>query len=160
MKPKFVIIIVVVALVVAVAIIFKIVGKGPYINKKSPVAQTVQTAVPAFVSVATIPDAQVPKGFPSDFPFENGVKVLQNSEIKDPVTRKTQSTRAFVSQKTVGDNWSLYRGYIKSNGWSVISSTDQPAIKNFHATKGGAVLDVTVAKDQSGQATITAVYVH
>lgn len=104
---------------------------------------------------------------PANLPFETGAQILQNFEVTDPATGKTQSTRVYVSKKTIEADYASYQKYLKDNSWTVVSSIDQPTIKNLSATKDAARLDsprqarldITFAKDPNGQVTVNVSYV-
>ena len=116
------------------------------------------TSTPTMSQVASVPAAQVPPGMPANLPWEKGATVLQNFTVKDPATGKTQSTRAYVSSKSLDSNFAAYQAYLKKNGWTVVSSIDQPAIKNVSATKSGARLDIIIAKNSQGQVIVNVTY--
>jgi hypothetical protein len=105
-----------------------------------------------------VPSADVPQGLPNNIPWESGAAVLQNFTAKDPSTGKTQSTRVYVSGKTLDANFSIYQKYLQDNGWTVSSTVNQPAVKNLSATKSGARLDITIAKNAQGQVTVNVSY--
>jgi hypothetical protein len=166
MPKKYLIILLLVVLVIIILILPK-----QWATKKLPASQPanktattteagVKANVPSLVPVTTLAPAQVPKAMPSNLPFEKGAQILQNFEIKDPTTGKTQSTRAYISGKTIDQNFTLYQKYLKDNGWTVTSSLSQPAINNLSATKAGARLDITIAKDAKGQVTVSVSYVN
>ncbi len=166
MQKKYLIILLVVVLVIIILILPK-----PRLSKKQPVSNpTNQTAtstetskvtpsVPPLVPMTNIPSSQIPKAMPANLPFEKGAQILQNFEVKDPATGKTQSSRVYVSSKTIDANYAIYQKYLKDNGWTIMSALSQPAIKNFDATKAAARLDITIAQDDKGQVTVNVSYV-
>jgi galactitol-specific phosphotransferase system IIB component len=105
-----------------------------------------------------VPSAEVPQGLPDNIPWESDATVLQNFTAKDSATGKTQSTRVYVSSKTLDANFTIYQKYLQDNGWTVNSTVNQPAVKNLSATKSGARLDITIAKNAQGQVSVNVSY--
>lgn len=142
-------VIVLLVLILLVVIIVVVAGSGskkqpavtqtPTTTTKTPPAPAVQTDVKAVA-----PDS-VPSQLPANIPWEPGAQILQNFEAKDPATGKTQSTRVYVSAKTLDANFTIYQKFFSDNGWTVSSTIDQPTIKNFSATKNGSSMSVTIA---------------
>jgi hypothetical protein len=170
MQKKYLIILLVVVLLIIIVIILP---KSKTVNNNKPAQkQTVATtpekaaidaigkaSAPSFAPMTAIPPAQVPQAMPKNLPFETGAKILQNFEIKDP-SGKTQSTRSYVSQKTIDDNYAIYQKYIKDNAWTVVSGLSQPTVKNIDATKASARLDITISQNPAGQVTVNVTYVN
>ena len=157
MKSKnLVAILVVVLLIIVVVYVVAIKQKKPVTNNTPPPADQQQ---PQSYSPNIIPNSELPKGLPSSLPLEQGATVLQNFDLKDPATGKTQSTRIYVSKKTVDENWAVYQKYAADNGFAITSMVDQPAIKSFDAEKSGARLNVIIAKDSKGQVTVSVNYI-
>jgi hypothetical protein len=101
-----------------------------------------------------VSSSQVPSGLPANIPWEQGVQIIQNFTSKDPSTGKTQSTRIYVSGKTLAQNFSIYQKYLSDNGWTLTNSVDQPTIKNLDASKGSVRLDITIAQGDKKQVTV------
>lgn len=106
------------------------------------------------LQIEPMEDAQVPGGFPANLPWESGAKVLQNFQAKDPSGNTAQSFRAFISDKSLADNFALYQKYLKDNGWTTVSSLDQTALKRLSATKGSSRLEITISHDSSFDKTV------
>lgn len=128
-------------------------------NNPAQPSAAAKAPAPSMPQVVVVPVAQVPPGLPNNLPWEKGAVVLQNFTVKDPVTGKTQSTRVYVSAKTLDNNFTIYQNYLQQNGWTVVSSINQPTVKNLSAAKAGARLDITIAKDSKGRITVNVSYV-
>lgn len=160
MQKKYLIILLVVVLVIIILILPRQWGvKKPAPGAANQTATTTDQTTRPFVPVTTVAPTQVPKAMPANLPFETGVQILQNFEITDPATGKTQSTRVYVSKKTIEADYASYQKYLKDNSWTITSGIDQPTIKNLSATKDAARLDITFAKDPNGQVTVNVSYV-
>jgi len=104
----------------------------------------------------------LPPGLPKDIAQERFVKVLKNS-TSDPTTYKSPGNNAgtiyqvrssfnFVTRKSLDENFSLYEGYFKNNGWEITSTINLPHYKKLEAVKGETSPDkitVTIKKDPS-----------
>lgn len=152
-----------VALIIILVLIWV---SGRLAHKRNPAGQQpAQENNKATSTVAAMPDLQsvpannVPAGFPSGIPWEKNAAVLQNFTAKDPQTGKTQSTRVYISGKTMDENFAIYQKYLQNGGWIISSSIDQPAVKNLDAGKDGARFDITIAKDSKGEVTVNVSYV-
>ncbi len=128
-------------------------------SASKPSASSQAQTPPPMPQVAAVPPAKVPPGLPANLPWEKGATILQNFTAKDPVSGKTQSTREYVSAKSLDDNFSVYQKYLKDNGWTVVSGISQPTIKNLSAAKAGARLDVTISKTPDNKVTVIVSYV-
>jgi hypothetical protein len=165
MKKKYLIILLVVVLLIIIVILPR-----PRVSKNQPapvtssdknaVATDTKGGILPFAPVTAVPPSQIPKALPANLPFEQGAQILQNFEVKDPSTGKTQSTRVYVSKKTLSGSFAIYQNYLKDNGWTITSSIDQAAVKNLAATKDSARLDITIAADPSGKNTVNVSYVN
>ena len=152
-------------LLVLVLLVVAVVG-AKFVYKKQPAAQSGQPKTesqqpstgPSSVAVNPVPSAEVPQGLPDNIPWESDAAVLQNFTAKDSATGKTQSTRVYVSSKTLDANFVIYQKYLQDNGWTVNSTVNQAAVKNLSATKSGARLDITLAKGSDGKITVNVSY--
>ena len=150
-----------VILLLVVLILAKVLPKKPSApnSASKPSASSQAETPPPMPQVSSIPSAQVPQGMPAGLPWEKGAAVLQNFTAKDPATGKTQSTRVYVSAKTLDENLTVYQKYLQANGWIVVSAVNQPTIKNLFATKASAHLDITIAKTPDNKVTVKVDYV-
>jgi len=77
---------------------------------------------------------KLPESFPSDIPIEKKTKVLENYSATT-TGNGFQTTRRFVSKKTIQENFNLYEKYLKSNNWAIVSTIDEEKVKAITATK-------------------------
>lgn len=94
------------------------------------------------VEVKPVDKNQLPTRFPSDFPIESGAEIKSNYNAENETS--IQATRLFVSKKTAAENFKLYSDYLKNNGWNIITTLDQEALKVIAASKGSDKLDITI----------------
>ena len=111
------------------------------------------------LGITNIPAGTLPKGMPTNLPFEKNAKIVENVQIKDPTSGKTQSTRTYISSNSVAADYAAYQQYLKTNGWTIVSSLSQTNVANLNASKGSATLDITIAKDASGQVTVSVAFI-
>jgi hypothetical protein len=152
-------------LLVLVLLVIVAVG-AKFLYKKQPAAQSGQPKAvsqqaptgAAAVAISSVPSTEMPQGLPNNIPWESGAAVLQNFTAKDPATGKTQSTRVYVSKKTLDANFTIYQKYLQDNGWTVNTTVNKTDVKNLSATKSGARLDITIAKNTQGQVSVNVSY--
>jgi uncharacterized iron-regulated membrane protein len=161
-KKYLVVILLVVLLIVVLALAWKYSKQNAGVNSNpvgNPGAQTPKQQSQPMVGVSTVPSAQIPPSMPANLPFETNAKILNNFTVKDPTTGKTQSTRTYVSQKTIDENFAIYQKYLQDNGWTVTSSLDKSTVKNLNATKASANLSIVLGQDSKGQVSVMVSYV-
>lgn len=88
-----------------------------------------------------VPDDMLPGNFPADLPTEDGAAITENklSEVND---QGWQATRSYESTQSLAANYTTYTNYLRSNGWDVISQTNEPNFKSVTGKKGYQVLKV------------------
>lgn len=86
---------------------------------------------------------KAPDKFPKDIPGESGAKVTQNYNVSTPDGRY-QATRVFESNKSLIENFSIYKNYLTSNGYNIQSTVDQTSYKMIFGIKGDKSLQVTM----------------
>jgi len=97
--------------------------------------------------IAYVELEKLPERFPADFPIEEGTKIISNYNYeKDGVF---QSTRQFESQKTLAENYKIYKEYLNSNGWTINSSMDLETSKFLLAVKDGSTVSVNISSNSS-----------
>jgi len=151
---------------VALAVLVALVAVIGFVHSPMPLSSTktgtgtstTPAASPLFTQIKNVTSTEVPVAFPADIPWETGVKILQNFQIKNTVTGKTQSTRVYDSAKTVDQNFTIYQSYLKNGGWVVKSALSQPNIKNLDAAKGSARMTITIGKDPTGKVMVNVTY--
>ncbi len=107
---------------------------------------------------------RIPPAFPSDLPLEQGV-LLENqvSENQVPntntfkVEQETQSTRKYISQKTLEENYKIFGDYFFQNNWKVVYKLDETNVKAYMAKKEGVdgLLKISISKNSlTGDVTV------
>jgi len=157
-KKYLAVILLVILLVVVLALAWKYPKQNSGVNT-NPGEQTTKQQSQPMVGVSAVPPAQIPPGMPSNLPFEANAKILNNFTIKDPTTGKTQSTRAYASQKTIDENFAVYQKYLQDNGWTITNSLDKPTVKNLNASKASANFSIVIGKDSKGQVSVMVSYI-
>ena len=128
-----------------------------YNTSQSPqVAPPVTTEKPEKTEVAKkeVPDTQLPEGFPINLPIESGAQITQNFTVTTPDGR-TQSTRGYVSTKSLADSYKTFTDYLKKEGWIITAEVDQPKLKVLSATAGGKNIKIDMTESADGQKTIS-----
>lgn len=100
---------------------------------------------PAFTKT-DLPENSLPDDMPRNLPFEEGAVVLQNYSVTTTDSRK-QSTRSYLSKKSLAQNYKIYSDYLKANQWKVVASLDQPKLKILSATQAGIDLKIDITED-------------
>lgn len=98
------------------------------------------------VSLSDVPKDKLPEGFVAGFPLESGAEVLNNYTSKSDAG--LQSTRRFVSKKTLDANFKLYSDYLKQNKWTINGSTDSGTVRSIAAVSpDGISVNITIAQN-------------
>ncbi len=97
------------------------------------------------VVVDQVDSTQLPDRFPANFPLEKNVPI--NANYTAQAEGAFQSTRQFISKKTLAENYKLYSDYLKKDGWKIEATLDQEMVKSIFATKGRASVTVTMAQN-------------
>ncbi|MCL5666265.1 MAG: hypothetical protein M1383_00615 [Patescibacteria group bacterium] len=101
---------------------------------------------PSSLSVNNLDNAKLPANMPANLPWEKNAEILQNYEVTNPVTGQRQSTRVYVSKKTLAENLSVYKKYLESNGWAQTAPPmDTDNLKALSADKNGGHLDIIIS---------------
>jgi hypothetical protein len=77
------------------------------------------------------PVEKLPEGFVAGFPLEKDAIVVSNYSAK--TASGLQSSRRFVSKKTLDENYKIYNDYFTKNKWTILTSVDTPAFKSISA---------------------------
>jgi hypothetical protein len=109
-----------------------------------------------------LPENKLPDKFPKDFPIEARAKVISNTKYNtinsvsgDTKSDQSQSTREFLSKKTIEENYSIYKNYLNTNKWVLKDSFYQPTMAVISAEKGNLSLFISINKDSTtGQALV------
>lgn len=99
---------------------------------------------PTEVKVMNVDFSQNPSNFPTNIPIEEGAKIVQNYNATTP-TGLFSATRVFETNKSLADNYQLYKQFMESNGWEITSSVDQTNFKMLFSRKKGEELRVTMS---------------
>ncbi len=89
--------------------------------------------------------AGAPTDFPTDIPVEKGAQVQQSYGL-DYAGQK-QLTMVFLSSKTVKENYFLYAGFLKTQGWNVSNTYQKSALSSLYGTKGDTSVNVTISEN-------------
>ena len=107
-------------------------------------------------------DNELPYNFPTDLPREKSVKILENftSQIKrttigDPrfstpdlsLTSGTQSTYSFLSNKTIIENYSIYKIYFQGKKWKIGSDINTVGVAVIFADMPLGNIQFSASKD-------------
>ena len=145
-----------------VVVLFLVKSRGP--NSPATNQQTQnQQGPPLALDIKDVNEKVVPEGLPSNLPMEAGAKVLQNYSGSNPANSDKYAIRVFVSNKTIQQNFEIYKKYASENGWAITSSVDQaaiPNVKSFSATKANAKLDVLISVNPDNQVTVNITYTY
>jgi hypothetical protein len=88
-----------------------------------------------------LPAGQSVVFWPANLPLEAGATMLQN--YQQDVEAKQQGTKQFLSQKTLTENFELYKKYLSDNNWQVSATIDQAGIKYLSAQKDNIFFSIT-----------------
>jgi hypothetical protein len=56
----------------------------------------------------------------------------------------------YYSKKTIGDNLTNFRNYLKNNGWTIIADTAAGQVYTLYAKKDKSALSILMSFDQTG----------
>lgn len=97
------------------------------------------------VVVDQVDSNQLPDRFPANFPLEKNVPI--NANYTAQAEGAFQSTRQFISNKSLAENYKLYSDYLKKDGWKIEATLDEATVKSIFATKGRASVTVTMSQN-------------
>ena len=89
--------------------------------------------------------ASAPTDFPTDIPIEKGAQVQQSYSLN--YAGQKQLTMVFLSSKTVKENYSLYAGFLKTQGWNVSNTYQNSALSSLYGTKGNTAINITISEN-------------
>ncbi len=135
--------IVMVAALLALLFVAIQLSKKPVSKEAAPTTEAPKTAEIKQVAENVLPDK-----FPADLPSEAGAKITQNFNATEADGR-FNATRQFQSKNSLADNLKIYTNYLKSNGWEILTTDDQPSLKVVLGRKDKQQLLVTAAVDPS-----------
>jgi hypothetical protein len=85
----------------------------------------------------------VPTEFPAGLPLEAGAPVTQNFTAEGE-NGLQQSTREFVTERSLAQNFEIYSDFFKRDGWKIQNTTDTEYVKSISAIKGDLQAQVLV----------------
>ncbi len=101
----------------------------------------------------------LPDRFPANFPLEKDVPI--NANYNAETNGSFQSTRQFISQKTLVANYNLYTDFLKKDGWTIGSTLNTDDLKVIFAQKNRSSVTVTINRNSlSGENTIDISFVY
>lgn len=134
---------IIIGLVIIAALVFGIVY---YSFRSVPKKPTVQKPVNKLENVKT---TALPKGMPSDLPLESGAKILNNFNATAP-NGQVQGTRTYLSAKAMQTNYDIYRTYLTSHKWTIVTEVKDPQhpdIVSVFARNTKGTISVSVQKN-------------
>lgn len=75
----------------------------------------------------------VPNGFPTDIPIEEGAQVEESYGYDD--AGQKQLTLVFLSNKTVEQNFILYKDFLTKQKWNISNEYEGEKVSSLYATK-------------------------
>lgn len=134
--------IVLLLLLIVAGLLFWISFKNNFFKKPAarllPEKQTLRTT-------ERVDPASLPAGMPKDLPQETGSEILSNNFIEQQ-DGKLLANRQFVSQKSVAENYVLYKDYLASNGWALLLENDTAAnAKSLFAEKNSQQINIVIS---------------
>lgn len=115
---------------------------------KKPARTKVVSDVKTEIKIQQVEKNQVPANFPFDIPMETGAAITVNYNAAAPDDR-TQATRGFITQKTLGENYQLYTDYFNNNGWTIFNKLDADNFKLITARKANLTATVTMNQNSA-----------
>ena len=109
-------------LVVIVAVAALVISKVIYKKSVTPAEQPNQTQ--SDIVKTEVDKTKDPEKFPAGVPIEEGAVVTQNYNA-EATDGRYQATKVFETQKTLADNFNIYRDYMRQNGWDIKSTVNQ-----------------------------------
>jgi len=91
-----------------------------------------------------------PEIFLKDFPFEAGTRLVESTKTIYKDSGDTQVHLVYYSKKTIGDNLTNFRNYLKNNGWTIITDTAAGQVYTLYAKKDKSALSILMSFDQTG----------
>lgn len=111
------------------------------------------------VTISPVEAQNLPEKFPANFPLEKDVPI--NANYNAEASGSFQSTRQFISKKTLAENYKLYTDYLKKDGWTITATLDTEDVKSIFAQKGRVSITITMNKNSmSGENTVDISFVY
>ncbi|GEM_PF-2362362 len=130
----------------------------PVTNNQNILQPTEDPKDPPSAKKQELPPSTIPQEFPKTIPLEQGGAVLQNYNASVGGI-KEQSTRVFVTQKSLDENQAMYARFFKDNGWTIVNTIVGKTYRILSATKNGERIVVIVDENTiSKQKTVNITY--
>ncbi len=117
-----------------------------FVRKNKPQPNATNTKVESPIKKTEVSSDKLPDKFPANLPIEAGANISQNYNANANDGR-FQATRAFETKETLAKNLTIYTEYLKTNGWTIGSSVDQPAYKMVSGSKGKQQLQISMSEN-------------
>lgn len=82
--------------------------------------------------ITTLPADNISAMFGKNFPWEKNAQLLENY-IAPAGSNQQQASRQYVSQKTMDQNFQIFKTYLSGNGWHIVTSLDTDNLKTIVA---------------------------
>lgn len=148
-------------IIILVAVLAAAAGGLAIIKKsakpKAPAQSSQQTSAPKLnpedFSLKTLSVGQIPAQLLAlpKFPWEEGAVVLNSFEVLNKPTGRLQSTRSWVTKKTLKQNYDLYKKYLKDNGWTLAADEIKGDYFSLISNKGQDRLDITMQNNSTSK---------
>ena len=100
----------------------------------------------------------LPEALPSDLPLEAEAEVKENSVVSSPdKPGVTQYTRKYTSQKSLDENYEIYKDYLQKNGWNILTSIEEDGLRSLIAANAdnSKQMFVTISENSlTGEVTV------
>jgi hypothetical protein len=142
-------------LLLVVIIGISIVGKVSFFGHRG---EKIETLSPGEEKRTAAP-GKVVSSFPQELLIENDAVVADSYSIQYAGANVNQPVVRYVSKKTMGDNVTLFRERLVSQGWTITHEANPAEAPTFfYAYKDKAQINILLAPDANGQVTVTVAY--
>lgn len=101
---------------------------------------------------------QLPDKFPANFPQEAGAQITAN-HVQTTADGRFQSTRTYITTKTLAENVKIFRDYFAANGWRITATVDQSNYQVLSAAKDNLTMQVSMNDNKTTQKKTVNVFV-
>ncbi len=130
-NKKFVVGLIILIILSGVFIVYSIFGRSE-VNRGlfTPIT------APQNITVNKLNINKLPSAIPVNSLLEKNTLITENDTITSiDKPGVTQYTRKFISKKSVDENYTIYKKYLKNNGWKILSSLENKNLRSLVATK-------------------------
>src|SRR3989344_1887054 len=118
---------------VGVAVIFLFYRSSPKQVSPTP-SQKVEQIPP---ETEYLPSTTLPPELPTNLPMEKDVPLVRNEIVKVDGGKEIQNVRMYYSQKTVTQNFDIYKKYLTDNNWKILLEQSDSNLATLLAEKAG-----------------------